>query len=240
MDPLLEVARAHGLAVVEDCAQAHGARYRGRRVGTLGDVGCFSFYPTKNLGAWGDGGGIVTADDRLADRVRLLRSHGERPRYHHRLVGTTARLDALQAAILGVKLPRLEELNERRRRVGAALREGLAGTLVSIVPAPAQHGDHVYHLFVVRTTHRDALREHLTASGVSSAVHYPVPVHETEAFAQWAPDGGLPVASRLSRESLSLPISPYMDGDEITRVIDAVRSFRVPESTQAPQPGERS
>jgi dTDP-3-amino-3,4,6-trideoxy-alpha-D-glucose transaminase len=240
MDPLLEVAMAHGLKVIEDCAQAHGARYRGRRVGTMGDAGCFSFYPTKNLGAWGDGGAIVTADPELADRVILLRSHGERPRYHHRIVGTTARLDALQAAILGAKLPRLEGVNDRRRAVGAALRAGLAGAPVSLVPAPAAYGDHVYHLFVVRTPHRDALREHLTACGVSSAVHYPIPVHETEAFAQWAPQHPLPEASRLSRESLSLPISPYMGDEEIDRVIEAVRSFRIPAGSQAPETGERS
>jgi dTDP-4-amino-4,6-dideoxygalactose transaminase len=240
MDPLLEVARAHGLKVVEDCAQAHGARYGRRRVGTMGDAGCFSFYPTKNLGAWGDGGAIVTTDPEVADRLVLLRSHGERPRYHHRIVGTTARLDALQAAILGAKLPRLEGVNDRRRAIGAALREGLADSPVSVVPAPTEHGDHVYHLFVVRTPHREALREHLAVCGVSSAVHYPIPVHETEAFAQWAPAEALPVASRLSRESLSLPISPYMRDDDVARVIDAVRSFRVPGEPQAGGEGERS
>ena len=133
LDPILEVARAAGLRVIEDSAQAHGARYhRGRRVGTFGDLGCFSMYPTKNLGAWGDGGAVVSADAELADRVRLLRSHGERPRYHHRSSGTTARLDALQAALLRVKLRRLDGWNDDRRRLGAALREGLAGTSVEL------------------------------------------------------------------------------------------------------------
>jgi dTDP-3-amino-3,4,6-trideoxy-alpha-D-glucose transaminase len=226
MDPLLEVARAHGLAVVEDCAQAHGARYRGRRVGTMGDVGCFSFYPTKNLGAWGDGGAIVTTDEGVAERVRLLRSHGERPRYHHRIVGTTARLDGLQAAILAAKLPRLEAWNVRRRELGAALREGLQGAPVEL---PADRGpdhDHVFHLFVVRTPHRDALREHLAASGISTAVHYPVPVHTSEAFLEHGDGAGsLPVAERLARESLSLPIWPHMDDAEVLAVVEAVHAF---------------
>jgi dTDP-3-amino-3,4,6-trideoxy-alpha-D-glucose transaminase len=228
MDPLLAVARAHGLKVVEDCAQAHGARYRGRRVGTMGDVGCFSFYPTKNLGGWGDGGAIVTADPEVADRVRLLRSHGERPRYHHRIVGTTARLDGLQAAILAHKLRRLEGWNVRRRQLGAALREGLEGAPVKLPPQRGAHHDHVFHLFVVRTPHRDALREHLAASGISTAVHYPVPVHESEAFAPWV-DGPLPVASRLSLESLSLPIWPHMDDADVQAVIEAVHAFVGPQ-----------
>ena len=150
MDPLLEVARAARIAVVEDACQAHGARYRGRRVGALGDIGCFSFYPAKNLGAWGDGGGVVTNRPELADRVRLLRSHGERPRYRHRMVGTTARLDALQAAILRVKLRHLDGWNAHRRRAAAELRRALQGTCVKTPAGPVDGGDHVYHLFVVR------------------------------------------------------------------------------------------
>jgi dTDP-3-amino-3,4,6-trideoxy-alpha-D-glucose transaminase len=230
MDPLLEVARAGGLAVVEDCAQAHGARYRGRRVGTLGDVGCFSFYPTKNLGAWGDGGAIVTADPEVADRVRLLRSHGERPRYTHRIVGSTARLDALQAAILGAKLPSLEGWNARRRELGAMLREGLADAPVELPADRGPEHDHVFHLFVVRTPHRDALREHLDRCGVASAVHYPIPVHTSEAFAAFGEgEGTLPVAERLSRESVSLPLWPLMDDAEAQAVIAAVASFVAPQ-----------
>jgi dTDP-3-amino-3,4,6-trideoxy-alpha-D-glucose transaminase len=233
MDPLMDVARTHGIAVVEDCAQAHGARYRGRRVGTIGDIGCFSFYPTKNLGAWGDGGAIITADAALADRVTLLRSHGERPRYRHRIVGTTARLDALQAAILNAKLPRLESWNTRRRAIGAMYRAGLADAAVTL---PADRGaahDHVFHLFVVRTQQRDALRAHLESCGVASAVHYPVPVHATEAFAVYGqPEGTLPVAERLSGEILSLPLWPTMEDAEVEAVIAAVRAFR-PDETPA-------
>jgi dTDP-3-amino-3,4,6-trideoxy-alpha-D-glucose transaminase len=231
MDPLLAVARDAGLRVIEDTAQAHGARYRGRRVGTLGDVGCFSFYPTKNLGAWGDGGGVVTADAELADRVRLLRSHGEKPRYHHRIVGSTARLDAIQAALLRVKLRRLDGWNDDRRRVGAALRAGLAGTGLDL-PEPACAGaDHVHHLFVVRSARRDALRAHLAEWGVSTAVHYPSAIHRTEAYASLGLGAGsLPVAERLTGEICTLPLFPAMEDEDIRRVIAAVEDFETEES----------
>jgi dTDP-3-amino-3,4,6-trideoxy-alpha-D-glucose transaminase len=224
LDPILAVAREAGLRVVEDTAQAHGALHRGRRVGTLGDIGCFSFYPTKNLGAWGDGGAIVTGDERLAARVRLLRSHGESPRYHHRIVGTTARLDALQAALLRVKLRRLDDRNADRRRIGGALADGLAGAPVEL-PAPAFAGaDHVYHLFVVRCEQRDALRAHLERHGVSSAVHYPFPIHRTEAFGP-APAGTLPAAERLAEVICTLPLFPAMSDAEVAQVVEAVHAF---------------
>jgi dTDP-3-amino-3,4,6-trideoxy-alpha-D-glucose transaminase len=227
MDALLEVTRPAGLKVIEDTAQAHGAFVGGRRVGTIGDVGCFSFYPTKNLGGWGDGGGIVTADRELAERVRLLRSHGEQPRYHHRIVGTTARLDALQAALLRVKLRRLDGWNDDRRRLGAALRAGLEGSCVELPVAATTDGDHVFHLFIVRTTQRDALRAHLDAQGVSTAVHYPFPIHRTEAYADLGMgEGSLPVAERLAEEILTLPLFPTMSDEDVTRIVDAVRSFR--------------
>lgn len=224
LDPILALAREHDLRVIEDTAQAHGADHRGRRVGSIGDIGCFSFYPTKNLGGWGDGGGIVTNDADLAEHVRLLRSHGEKPRYHHRMVGTTARLDALQAALLRVKLARLDDRNADRRRLGAALRAGLEGTSVEL-PAPAFEGaDHVYHLFIVRSRQRDALRAHLESRGVSSAIHYPFPIHRTEAYGS-QPAGSLPIAERLSEEILTLPLFPTMSDDDVARVIDAVASF---------------
>lgn len=226
LDPILAIAREAGLRVIEDTAQAHGAYHRGRRVGTLGDIGCFSFYPTKNLGAWGDGGAIVTADPALADRVRLLRSHGERPRYHHQVVGMTARLDALQAAILRVKLRRLDGWNEDRRRLGAALREGLAGTGVEL-PAPAFVGaDHVYHLFVVRSDRRNALRAHLEQHQVATAVHYPFAIHRTQAYADLGlGQDSLPAAERLSEQICTLPLFPTMSEDEVARIVNAVASF---------------
>lgn len=227
MAPLLEVARRADLRVVEDCAQAHGARYRGRRVGTFGDFGCFSFYPTKNLGAWGDGGAIVSDDAELAHRVKLLRSHGEEPRYHHRIVGTTARLDALQAALLRVKLRRLDGWNDARRSLGAALREGLADTSLELPDAAsADDCDHVYHLFVVRSARREALRAFLGERGVATAVHYPFPIHRTEAYAHLGlRAGSLPAAERLAGQICTLPLFPSMSEDETERVIEAVRDF---------------
>jgi dTDP-4-amino-4,6-dideoxygalactose transaminase len=226
MDPLLSLCRKRNVLVVEDACQAHGARYRGRSVGSLGDAGCFSFYPTKNLGAWGDGGAVVTDDPRLADRVRLLRSHGESTRHHHELPAGTDRLDALQAAILRVKLDRLEEANQRRRAAGAALTEALRGSpVVPPPPAPAD-GDHTFHLFVVRTPERDPLRDHLDTCGIATAIHYPTPIHLQPAYASLGFEpGSLPVAERLAGESCSLPIFPTIDEWEIVRIATAVASF---------------
>ncbi len=232
MDPLLELCRARGIAVVEDACQAHGAIYRGQPVGSFGDAGCFSFYPTKNLGGWGDGGALVTNDDALAEQVRLLRSHGESPRHHHQLATGTHRLDTLQAAILEVKLRHLPDWNQRRRDAAAALREGLAGSSV-IAPAPAAaDSDHVYHLFVVRSEERDALRDHLDSSGVASAVHYPTPIHLQPAYAGLGLGrGNLPVAERLASENCSLPIFPAIEDRQIAEIVAAVESFEAAASS---------
>jgi dTDP-3-amino-3,4,6-trideoxy-alpha-D-glucose transaminase len=226
MDPILDVARTAGIAVIEDACQAHGARYRGRRVGALGDIGCFSFYPAKNLGAWGDGGAVVTNRPEIAERVRLLRSHGERPRYRHRMIGATARLDGLQAAVLRVKLRHLDAWNAQRRRAAAELRRALHASGVLAPPAPVDGGDHVYHLFVVRAEDRDLLRAHLTARGIASAVHYPVPVHRTEAYAHLGyGQGSLPVVEELAERICSLPIFPGMTEAQIAAVASAVRDL---------------
>jgi dTDP-3-amino-3,4,6-trideoxy-alpha-D-glucose transaminase len=223
MDPILAVARSARIAVIEDACQAHGALYRGRRVGALGDAGCFSFYPAKNLGAWGDGGAVVTNRPELAERVRLLRSHGEQPRYCHRVIGTTARLDGLQAAVLRVKLRRLDEWNAQRRWAAAELRRALDGTGVLTPAAPVDGGDHVHHLFVVRSEDRDQLREHLASRGIASAVHYPVPVHLAEAYAGlgYTP-GSLPVAEKMAGEICSLPMFPGLDEMQISAIAAAV------------------
>jgi dTDP-3-amino-3,4,6-trideoxy-alpha-D-glucose transaminase len=224
LDPILELARRAGVAVVEDACQAHGAWLDGRRAGSIADAGCFSFYPAKNLGAWGDGGALVTNDERIADRVRLLRSHGERPRYYHRVPGTTARLDALQAAVLRVKLRRLDAANAGRRHVAALLTAALNGAAVRL-PAPvADGGDHVFHQYVIQTPARDALREHLAAQGIASAVHYPVPIHRTEAYRGV---GGpfLPATEALAGQSCSLPMHQSLSAEEIGRVAAAVHEF---------------
>jgi dTDP-4-amino-4,6-dideoxygalactose transaminase len=223
MDPILELARDAKVAVLEDACQAHGARYRGKRVGTLGNAGCFSFYPAKNLGAWGDGGAVVTNSPELAERVRLLRSHGERPRYRHRMVGTTARLDALQAAVLQVKLRHLDGWNAQRRRAAAELRRALQGLDLELPAAPVPGGDHVYHLFVVRSDERDLLRAHLTARGIASAVHYPVAIHRTEAYAHLGLQAGsLPVAEELALRGLSLPLFPGIEDEQLQAIGAAV------------------
>ena len=226
LDPIMELAQAAGIAVVEDACQAHGALLHGRRAGSIGHAGCFSFYPAKNLGAWGDGGALVTNDEQLADRVRLLRSHGERPRYHHRVPGTTARLDALQAAVLRVKLPRLEAANEGRRRVAASLSAALSGGPVRTPCAtPAGH-DHVYHQYVVVTDDREALRQHLADAGIASAVHYPVAIHRTGAYESLGMgSGSLPIAEALAERVCSLPMHPSMTDDEIARIGAAVHQF---------------
>lgn len=243
LDPILELAHEAGVHVIEDACQAHGARYRGRRVGTLGALGCFSFYPAKNLGAWGDGGAVVTAIPELAERVQLLRSHGERPRYHHRVVGGTARLDALQAAVLRRKLTRLDAWNEERRRLGDTLKArlqasasiggaGLEGPNTADPVRPHPDADHVYHLFVVRCAERDALREHLAGAGIASAIHYPTPIHRTPAYADLGLGAGsLPVSEALSERICSLPIFPGMSDAELERVACAVEGF--PKDTQA-------
>jgi dTDP-4-amino-4,6-dideoxygalactose transaminase len=225
MAPIMELARAQDLLVVEDAAQAHGARYRGRRVGTIGDAGTFSFYPAKNLGAWGDAGAVVTSREDLADRVRLLRSHGESPRYRHRVVGTTARLDALQAAILHVKLPRLEDWSQARRLVAERLREALVDAEEIVSPPPAQlDGDHVYHQFVVRTPRRDVVRGFLADRGIATGVHYPIPIHRSEAYEALVGERDpAPHATQLAQEILSLPIFPSMTEEQIGRIGTALR-----------------
>jgi dTDP-3-amino-3,4,6-trideoxy-alpha-D-glucose transaminase len=224
MAPIVELAREARLLVLEDASQAHGARYRGRRVGTIGDAGTFSFYPAKNLGAWGDAGAVVTSSPELAERVRLLRSHGESPRYHHRVVGTTGRIDALQAAVLRVKLAHLDEHNEARRVIASGLRELLVDACPLIAPAPvSDDGDHVYHQFVIRTPRRDAVRDFLARQGIATAIHYPIPIHRSEAYGAAGASGDVaPCATRLAREILSLPIFPSMTPSQVRRVGEAL------------------
>jgi dTDP-3-amino-3,4,6-trideoxy-alpha-D-glucose transaminase len=226
LDPILTLARDAGIPVVEDAAHAHGARWRGRRVGSCGACGCFSFYPAKNLGAWGDAGAVVTSDAALADRLRLLRSHGERPRHRHRIVGTTARLDSVQAAVLRVKLRRLERWNERRRATARALTTALAGAGVALPPPPPPGGDHVYHQYVIRTGDRDGLRAHLREQGIATAVHYPVPIHRAEAYAAlgYRP-GSLPAAEALAGTVCSLPVHHGVTAEDVERIAAAVQEL---------------
>jgi dTDP-4-amino-4,6-dideoxygalactose transaminase len=217
------LAEQHGLALVEDCAQAHGAELDGRRAGSFGHASAFSFYPTKNLGALGDGGAVLTSDADVAARARLLRNYGERERFEHVLRGRNSRLDALQAALLSAKLPHVETWTLRRRSIAARYTEALAGTEIR-APVEAPGRRHVYHLYVVETPARDAFRERLASAGVETAVHYPRPVHLQPAYRALGEGRVLPVSERLSEEIVSLPLYPELTDDEVERVCSALRS----------------
>jgi dTDP-4-amino-4,6-dideoxygalactose transaminase len=223
MDAILEFARGHGLAVIEDCAQAHGASCMGRPVGTLGDLGCFSFYPTKNLGALGDGGAVIGDNPGLLERVRLLREYGWTPaaRYVSMIPGMNSRLDELQAAVLRVKLRYLAEENETRRSLAARYAELLADAVTTPVEAHACR--HVYHLYVVRAPARDAVRRRLEELGVGSGIHYPTPIHRQPAYAQGSVIAhDLAETERAATEILSLPLQPHLSVRQIERVAQAL------------------
>ena len=220
---LMRIASAVGVPLVEDCAQAHGAHLSGKRAGAWGSLGCFSFYPTKNLGALGDAGGVTTRDPELAERLRMLRQYGWESKYRSVLAGgRNSRLDEIQAAVLRAKLPYLEGWNEQRRDIAKAYAEGLAGLDLS---GPSQFGaDYVVHLYVVRTPHRDQLAEELAARGVRTEIHYPTPDHLQESVCGMSGDNpDLPVTEQLSREILTLPCFPEMTKAEVEQVIEAVR-----------------
>lgn len=208
--------------ILEDCAQAHGAEVRGRRVGSLGDAAAFSFYPTKNLAAFGDGGAIVTNDASLAERLRRLRNGGQIDRYVHLEAGDNSRLDDLQAAVLRARLPLLPGWTNRRRSLAAAYRRALPD---NVRPLREHDTGHVYHLFVVRSPDRDALQAHLRASGVDTLIHYPVPLHSQPAFAGIA-RGDCPVAARMAQEILSLPLHPRLTDADVARVSAAIGAFQ--------------
>ena len=229
MSEIERLARMYDLRVIEDAAQAHGARYLGQRTGVLGDVACFSFYPGKNLGALGDGGAIVTNDAELALRVRELGNHGGTKKYDHRRLGTTSRLDALQAAVLSVKLPHLDARNARRRDIAARYNELFEGEpWIATPPLDTPDAQQVFHLYVLRVPPelRDRLAAHLAGEGISTGIHYPTPVHLTPAFAHLEYGAGaFPVAEALADESISLPMYPEMTDAQVERVPYAVRSF---------------
>ena len=225
MDPIRQEAGKRGIPILEDACQAVGASYRGKPAGTLGTLGAFSFYPTKNLGAAGDADAVVTDDDELAERVRLLRVHGGAKQYHHDRVGGNFRMDALQAAVLSAKLPRLAAWNERRRTIATRYGELFAGAARERrigLPAEAPRNRHVFHQYVVRVADRDAVKERLAAKGITTAVFYPVPLNEQTCFASLGQQGRCPEASRAAREVLALPVFPELADTEVLRVAAAV------------------
>ena len=223
MDGIVALGRERGIAVIEDAAQAHGARYRARRAGCLADAAAFSFYPVKNLGATGDAGAITTDDDALAERVRMLRNYGSRIKYHHDLPGLNSRLDSLHAGMLRIKLRHLDEWNERRRAVADLYAQRLGGIEGLALPVAADWAEPVWHLFVVRHPQRRWLQERLSDAGVETIIHYPIPPHLTGAYAAAFKGVRLPVAERLGDEVLSLPIGPHLALEDAERVAVAVR-----------------
>lgn len=229
MDPILALATRYGLAVVEDAAQAIGAEYRGRRAGSLGDIGCFSFFPTKNLGAFGDAGLVTARDAVLAERLRILRVHGGKPKYYHALIGGNFRIDELQAAVLNVKLPLLESWTEGRRRnaqiYDAAFTQGGLDTTIGL-PVALNGRRHIYNQYVIRAPERDRLRAFLAEQGIGTEIYYPVSLHEQTCFAYLGhATGDYPESERASAETLALPIFAELELAELEYVVDAIRRF---------------
>ena len=223
LDDLLEVARRHNLSLIEDAAQAHGAEYKGRRCGSIGDLACFSFYPGKNLGAYGDAGAVTGNNDELLARVRKLRDHGRTSKYEHDEIGYGERLDGLQAAILGAKLPHLEAWTEARRSHAKIYNELLEGCDV-VTPFELEEARHVYHLYVIRTPRRDKVLAHLKSKGVDAGIHYPVPLHRQPAYLkQGYGDISLPLTELAAAEVLSLPLFPELTYEQIAYVAEAVK-----------------
>jgi dTDP-4-amino-4,6-dideoxygalactose transaminase len=225
MDPIAEVARDNNLTIIEDACQAHGATYRGVGVGTIGDAGCFSFYPGKNLGAYGDGGAIVTDDEELADKVRTMRNYGQDRKYHHIAPAYNKRLDSLQAAVLLAKLRHLDEWNEARRKNADLYDDLISGGVTT--PRKLEFVEHVYHLYVIESGNRDDLMEHLEACEISCGLHYPIPVHLHPIYADIGyPAGFFPASERASTRILSLPVAPEISQEQIEYVADCINGFQ--------------
>ncbi len=222
LDPILELASQHNLHVIEDAAQAHGAEYKDKRVGALGSAGCFSFYPSKNLGAYGEAGAVVTNDEELAARLRLLRDHGSTSKYAHAIVGYNFRMEEIQAAVLNVKLRHLNDWNDARRARAARYNTALSDSNL-VLPREMEYARHVYHVYAVQSGNRDELQKRLTAAGVQTGVHYPIPIHLQPAYASLGyKRADFPVTESLAERVLSLPMFPELSDDQIDRVAEAI------------------
>ena len=221
MDAIVEICDRHNLTVIEDCAQSFGADYQGRMTGTFGAAGCFSFFPSKNLGCYGDGGMIVTDDGQIAAELRVLRNHGSRERYHHSIIGYNSRLDEIQAVVLLAKLKRIDTYNARRRENAARYSENLAGSAV-ITPFERPGGRHVYHQYTLLTDGRDPVQAALAGAGIASAVYYPIPLHRQEVYRDSCAGLSLPVSEALAERVLSLPMYPELSIDQIDRICEVV------------------
>jgi len=225
MDPILAIAKKHGVPVIEDAAQAHGAEYKGKRCGSMGKLGCFSFYPGKNLGAYGEGGAITTSDPNLAATIRRLRDHGSDQKYYHDIVGYNYRMEGIQGAVLSVKLNHLDDWNNARRKSADLYRKHLQGTNV-IVPVEGEGRKHIYHLFVVRHPRRDELISYLKDKGIGALIHSPIPVHLQKAYQHLElGKGSFPVTERVTDEILSLPMFPELTEEQIRYTVDQIKAF---------------
>jgi len=226
MDPIMETAKAHGLHVIEDACQAHGAEYKGRRAGSIGDAGCFSFYPGKNLGAYGEAGAVVTNSTRLTENMRIFRDHGQEKKYYHSMVGWNARMDGFQAAVLSVKLKYLNEWNEARRKNSQLYNELLAEVDGITTPTQADYARHVYHVYAIRTPNRDALIATLAENGVFCGIHYPVPLHLQNAYKSLGyKKGSFPIAEKCAGQLVSLPMFPELSREQIEKVVQEIKNF---------------
>lgn len=224
MQKVWDIAEKHGLKVFEDCAQAHGAKYRGKRVGNLSDAGAFSFYPGKNLGCMGDGGMVTTNDEELYKKVKAIANYGSDRKYHHIYKGTNSRLDELQAAVLDVKLPHLDADNARRREIAKYYREHIVNPLITL-PQTYDEDAAVWHIFAVRTPERDRFQQYLTDNGVQTIIHYPTPSHKQDAYKEWA-DRSYPISEEIHRTVISLPMSPVLTDVEVNEVARIVNEYR--------------
>jgi dTDP-4-amino-4,6-dideoxygalactose transaminase len=230
MDRIMAIARKHGLRVIEDACQAHGAEYKGVKVGTIGDAGAFSFYCSKNLGAYGEGGMVVTKDREIATQVQVLRDHGRNGKYQHAVMGTNSRLDELQSAILRVKLRHLDEWNTMRRALAAEYNRQLFGIEEIVRPTERPHAEHVYHLYVIRTPDREGLSTWLRKHNIATGVHYPIPIHLQQAWLAVGYSGGsLPITEASSQEILSLPMYPELTVDQVHYICQSVKDYFRPQ-----------
>ncbi len=224
MNPILELANKYNLFIIEDACQAHGAEYKGKKVGSIGDIGCFSFYPAKNLGAYGDGGLITTDNDDLSQKLRMLRNYGQPEKYIHEFIGVNSRLDEIQAAILRVKLQYLDDWNERRRQIAILYNELLEMSNI-IIPKENENGKSVYHLYVIRSKNRNRLKKYLEKERIQILIHYPIPVHQQNAYLKYKEKQNLPITEQICKEILSLPMHPWLSEKEIKLITNIILKY---------------
>lgn len=226
MDAILQIADQYNLVVIEDACQAHGALYKGKKAGSMGTVGCFSFYPGKNLGAFGEGGAVVTQDKQLTQKIRMIRNHGQEEKYFHQIEGFNGRLDAIQAAVLRIKLKHLQSWNESRRNNALYYNELLAGTPGVVLPTEEEFAKSVYHLYVIHVENRDELQKHLNSLGIATGLHYPMPLHLQEAYQHLEyQQGAFPVAEKSAEQLLSLPMFPELKKEQIEYIAEQTINF---------------